>query len=157
MSVLWTSEEIERATLGKASVPFTVSRLVLDSRKARLGDLYLAVKGDSKDGHDFIAQAFTNKAAAALVSRAVDAAGPVLTVAHTQRALEDLARAARARAKAKVVAVTGSAGKTTTKEVIAWLIEGVMPVGRSAGNFNNHVGLPLSILRLPSEAPVASI
>ena len=68
MSVLWTSEEIERATLGHASAPFTVSRLVLDSRKAKPGDLYLAVKGASKDGHDFIAAAFENKAAAALVS-----------------------------------------------------------------------------------------
>ncbi len=155
MSVLWTSEEIERATLGKASAPFTVSRLVLDSRKAKPGDLYLAVKGASKDGHDFIAQAFANKAAAALVSRSVEAAGPVLMVAHTQRALEDLARAARGRAKAKIVAVTGSAGKTTTKEMLKLAFGALGKTHVSGASFNNHWGVPFSVASLPRDAEYA--
>lgn len=155
MSVLWTSDEIERATLGKASAPFAVTRLVLDSRKATAGALYLAVKGENKDGHDFIAAAFENKAAAALVSRSVEAAGPVLTVAHTQRALEDLARAARARAEAKVVAVTGSAGKTTTKEMLKLAFGALGETHVSGASFNNHWGVPFSVASLPRAAKYA--
>ena len=155
MTVLWTSDEICQATLGHASAPFTVKRLVLDSRKAKPGDLYLAVKGDNKDGHDFIASAFENKAAAALVSRPVDAVGPVVTVAHTQRALEDLARAARARSAATVVAVTGSAGKTTTKEMLKLAFGALAPTHVSGASFNNHWGVPFSVASLPREAVYA--
>jgi UDP-N-acetylmuramoyl-tripeptide--D-alanyl-D-alanine ligase len=155
MSVLWTSDEIERATLGKASAPFEVTNLVLDSRKARAGSLYLAVRGENKDGHDFLAPAFENHAAAALVHESVDAAGPVLTVAHTQRALEDMARAARARSKAKVVAVTGSAGKTTTKEMLKLAFGALGQTHVSGASFNNHWGVPFSVASLPREAQYA--
>lgn len=155
MSALWTSDEIERATLGKASAPFEVTNLVLDSRKARAGSLYLAVRGENKDGHDFIAPAFENHAAAALVHKAVDAAGPVLTVAHTQRALEDLARAARARSKATVIAVTGSAGKTTTKEMLKLAFGALGKTHASGASFNNHWGVPFSVASLPREAQYA--
>jgi UDP-N-acetylmuramoyl-tripeptide--D-alanyl-D-alanine ligase len=152
MSALWTSDEIERATLGKASAPFEVKNLVLDSRKATAGSLYLAVKGENKDGHDFIASAFENKAAAALVHKPVEAAGPILTVAHTQRALEDLARAARARSHAKIVAVTGSAGKTTTKEMLKLAFGALGKTHVSGASFNNHWGVPFSVASLPRDA-----
>ncbi len=155
MSILWTSEEMERATLGRASQPFTVSGLALDSRKLKPGELYLAVKGENKDGHDFIASAFKHKAAAALVSKPVEAAGPVLLVAHTQRALEDLARAARARSNATVVAVTGSAGKTTTKEMLKLAFGALDQTHVSGASFNNHWGVPFSVAGLPREARYA--
>jgi UDP-N-acetylmuramoyl-tripeptide--D-alanyl-D-alanine ligase len=155
MSALWTSDEIERATLGKASAPFEVTNLVLDSRKARAGSLYLAVKGENKDGHDFIASAFKNHAAAALVHKAVDTSGPVLTVAHTQRALEDLARAARARSSARIVAVTGSAGKTTTKEMLKLAFGALGKTHVSGASFNNHWGVPFSVASLPRDADYA--
>jgi UDP-N-acetylmuramoyl-tripeptide--D-alanyl-D-alanine ligase len=152
MNALWTSAEIESATLGRASQPFTVTGLSIDSRKIHPGDLYVAVKGESKDGHDFVVNAFAAKAGAALVSRSVDAAGPFLSVAHTQRALEDLARAARARSDATIVAVTGSAGKTTTKEMLKLAFGAIGQTHASGASFNNHWGVPFSLASLPREA-----
>jgi UDP-N-acetylmuramoyl-tripeptide--D-alanyl-D-alanine ligase len=154
MKPLWTSEEIAQATLGHASEPFTVTGLALDSRKLEPGDLYLAIKGDNKDGHAFVASAFEHKAAAALVSKPVSG-GPTLTVAHTQRALEDMARAARARSAATVVAVTGSAGKTTTKELLKRAFTALCPTHVSSASFNNHWGVPFSVASLPREARFA--
>jgi UDP-N-acetylmuramoyl-tripeptide--D-alanyl-D-alanine ligase len=151
MTVLWTSAELEQATLGHASEPFTVTGLALDSRKLHPGALYLAIKGESKDGHDFVAHAFEHQATAALVSKAVSG-GPTLTVAHTQRALEDMARAARARSKATVIAVTGSAGKTTTKELLKLACGALGQTHVSGASFNNHWGVPFSVAGLPREA-----
>jgi UDP-N-acetylmuramoyl-tripeptide--D-alanyl-D-alanine ligase len=148
----WTSAEIESATLGRASEPFTVTGIAIDSRKLKPGDLYVAIKGENKDGHDFIAKAFESGAGAALVSRPVELKGPVLTVAHTQRALEDLARAARARSNATIVAVTGSAGKTTTKEMLKLAFGALGQTHVSSASFNNHWVVPLSVAGLPREA-----
>jgi len=152
MSVLWTSAEIEGATLGRASKDFAVGGIVIDSRKLKPGDLYVAVKGENKDGHDFVAAAFEAKAGAAMVSKAMEASGPTLVVAHTQRALEDLARAARARSNATIVAVTGSAGKTTTKEMLKFAFRALGKTHVSGASFNNHWGVPLSIAGLPRDA-----
>src|SRR3954464_482611 len=105
---LWTHAEAEPATRGKASQGFTVNGLSIDTRTLREGDLFVALQGDNRDGHDFVAAAFAAKAGAALVSHApAGVTGPLLTVAHTQRGLEDLARAARARSNAKIHARTG--------------------------------------------------
>jgi UDP-N-acetylmuramoyl-tripeptide--D-alanyl-D-alanine ligase len=152
MNALWTSAEIESATLGRASQPFTVTGISIDSRKLAPGDLYVAIKGETKDGHDFVVNAFKSKAGAALVSKSVDVAGPLLTVAHTQRALEDLARAARARSDATIVAVTGSAGKTTTKEMLKLAFGAIGQTHVSGASFNNHWGVPFSLASLPREA-----
>jgi len=152
MTTLWTSAEIESATLGRASQPFAVTGIGIDSRKLKPGDLYVAIKGTSKDGHDFVANAFAIKAGAALVSDSVEAAGPLLTVANTQRALEDLARAARARSQATIVAVTGSAGKTTTKEMLKLAFGALGKTHVSGASFNNHWGVPLSVAGLPRQA-----
>src|ERR1700744_1745465 len=143
---LWSSADAEAATLGKASAPFAVNGLSLDTRTLKEGDLFVALQGDNRDGHDFIAAAFAAKAGAALVSRAPDGAtGPLLTVAHTQRGLEDLARAARARSNANILAVTRSAGKTTTKEILARSCTALGRTHASAASYNNHWGLPLSL------------
>ena len=153
MSVLWTSGEAESATLGKASRPFAASGLSIDTRTLKQGDLYVAIKGEKRDGHDFVREAFEAKAAAVLVSRPPDSTGgAVLAVANTQRALEDLACASRARSDAKIVAVTGSAGKTTTKEMLKLAFGALGKTHVSRASLNNHWGVPLSLASLPREA-----
>jgi len=150
---LWTSAEAEAATLGKASRAFEVNGLSIDTRTLKEGDLFVALKGDNRDGHDFVRAAFEAKAGAALVSHAPEGAtGPLLTVAHTQRGLEDLGRAARSRSNAKIVAVTGSAGKTTTKEILALALNALGRTHASAASYNNHWGVPLSLAALPRNA-----
>jgi UDP-N-acetylmuramoyl-tripeptide--D-alanyl-D-alanine ligase len=148
---LWSAAEAEAATLGKAGAPFAVDGLSIDTRTLKPGDLFVALKGEARDGHDFVAAAFQAGAGAALVSRAV-AGGATLTVAHTQRGLEDLARAARARARAKIVAVTGSAGKTTTKEILRLCFDALGATHVSAASYNNHWGVPLALAALPRDA-----
>ena len=155
---LWSSAEAESATLGKASARFAVSGLSIDTRTLKEGDLFVALKGDNRDGHDFVRAAFDAKAAAALVSHRPEGdlngevGGPLLTVANTQRGLEDLARAARARSNAKIAAVTGSAGKTTTKEILRHALNGLGRTHVSAASYNNHWGVPLSLAALPQTA-----
>ena len=150
---LWTHVDAEAATLGRASAPFSAGGLSIDTRSLQSGDLFVALKGETRDGHDFVQAAFAANAGAALVSRAIEGAtGPLLTVAHTQRGLEDLARAARGRARAKVVAVTGSAGKTTTKEILRLAFDAIGKTHVSAASHNNHWGVPLSLAALPPAA-----
>lgn len=150
---LWTHTEAETATLGTASAPFGVNGLSIDTRTLKEGDLFVALQGDSRDGHDFVKAAFEAKAAAAMVTHApVGVRGPLLTVGHTQRGLEDLARAARARSNARVIAVTGSAGKTTTKEILARCCNALGRTHASAASYNNHWGVPLSLAALPRDA-----
>ncbi|HEY5347900.1 MAG TPA: Mur ligase family protein, partial [Rhizomicrobium sp.] len=153
MTQLWTSAEAEAATLGHASTGFAVNGLSIDTRTLKEGDLFVALQGDNRDGHDFVGAAFAAKAGAALVARKPnDAAGPLLTVANTQRGLEDLARAARARSNARIVAVTGSAGKTTTKEILRLALDSQGVTHASAASYNNHWGVPLSLASLPQRA-----
>ncbi len=149
---LWNSAEAEAATLGRASKVFAVSGVSIDTRTLKDGDLFVALMG-ARDGHDFVGAAFDAKAGAALVSRPLEnAKGPLLTVADTQRGLEDLARAARARSGAKILAVTGSAGKTTTKEILRLCCNALGRTHASAASYNNHWGVPLSLASLPRDA-----
>jgi UDP-N-acetylmuramoyl-tripeptide--D-alanyl-D-alanine ligase len=150
---LWTHLEAEAATLGQASHAFSVSGLSIDTRTLREGDLFVALKGDNRDGHDFVRAAFDAKAGAAMVIHAPDGVtGPLLTVGHTQRGLDDLARAARSRSHAKVLAVTGSAGKTTTKEILQLAFHALGRTHASAASHNNHWGVPLSVASMPQDA-----
>jgi UDP-N-acetylmuramoyl-tripeptide--D-alanyl-D-alanine ligase len=150
---LWTHTEAGAATLGQASQAFTVNGLSIDTRTLKEGDLFVALKGDNRDGHDFVRAAFDAKAGAALVTHRPDGVnGPLLTVGHTQRGLEDLARAARARSNAKILAVTGSAGKTTTKEILRLACNALGRTHASAASYNNHWGVPLSLASLPRDA-----
>jgi UDP-N-acetylmuramoyl-tripeptide--D-alanyl-D-alanine ligase len=154
---LWTSTEAESATLGSASREFAANGLSIDTRTLKEGDLFVALKG-ARDGHDFVQAALEAKAAGAMVSRPVSGAslsqikGPLLAVADTQRGLEDLARAARARSNAKIIAVTGSAGKTTTKEILKFCCNALGRTHVSAASYNNHWGVPLSLAALPRDA-----
>jgi UDP-N-acetylmuramoyl-tripeptide--D-alanyl-D-alanine ligase len=120
----------------------------VDTRTQNPGDVYFALRGPNFDGHDFAAQAAANGAAAVVVERSTGAAGELL-VADTLRALQESGAWARTRWGGKVIGVTGSAGKTTTKDAIAHLLAVDLAVGKTVGNLNNHVGVPLSILRLP--------
>lgn len=152
MSALWTSSEAETATLGKSSGDFSATGMSIDTRTLKPGDLFVALKGDARDGHDFVKAAFDAKASAALVSHKPDGAtGPLLAVAHVQRGLEDLARASRARSHAKIIAVTGSAGKTTTKEMLRLAFGALGNTHASAASYNNHWGVPLSLASMPRE------
>lgn len=126
----------------------------VDTRTQNPGDVYFALRGPNHDGHDFAGLAAQQGAAAVVVDHALGGAGE-LVVGDTLRALQDLAAWARMYWGGKVIGVTGSAGKTTTKDAIAHLLAVEYPVGRTIGNLNNHVGVPLSILRLPDECRVA--
>jgi UDP-N-acetylmuramoyl-tripeptide--D-alanyl-D-alanine ligase len=152
MSALWTSAEAQSATLGEATRAFEVTGLSIDTRTLKPGDLFVALKGDARDGHDFVRAAFDAKAGAALVARApadITKDSALLVVANTQRGLEDLARASRARSRAKIVAVTGSVGKTTTKEMLRLALGALGSTWASAASYNNHWGVPLSLAAMP--------
>jgi UDP-N-acetylmuramoyl-tripeptide--D-alanyl-D-alanine ligase len=135
-----------------------VTGFSIDSRTLASGDLFFAIVA-ARDGHDFAAAAARRKAAGLVVSRPValddDSDAFVIEVADTTRALQDLARYVRRESGAKVVAITGSAGKTTTKDTIADLIATKYRVVKNSGNLNNHLGLPISLLELRHGADVA--
>jgi UDP-N-acetylmuramoyl-tripeptide--D-alanyl-D-alanine ligase len=126
----------------------------VDTRTQNAGDVFFALRGPNHDGHAFVETALKKGAAAAVVERGNGTAGE-LVVRDTLAALQEVAAWARGRWNGKVVGVTGSAGKTTTKDAIAHLLVAALAVGKTIGNFNNHVGVPLSILRLPDAAEIA--
>jgi UDP-N-acetylmuramoyl-tripeptide--D-alanyl-D-alanine ligase len=146
-------QEVARAMRAEGDArPVDVSGWSVDTRTQNAGDVYFALRGPNFDGHSFIAAAMEKGAAAVVVERrrgGASAARDELLVEDTQRALEDSGAWARLHWGGEVIGVTGSAGKTTTKDAIAHLLAAEMPVGKTVGNFNNHVGVPLSILRLP--------
>ena len=146
---LWSAAEIAAATGGTASGDFTVSGIEMDSRDVRSGDLFVALKGEAMDGHKFLPAAFANGAAAALVDRPVEEAH--VLVEDTGVALRALAKAARERTAARIIGVTGSVGKTGVKEAIFTALERSSrgEAHRSVRSYNNHVGVPLSLSRMP--------
>lgn len=135
----------------------TVSGWSIDSRTINPGDCFFALRGSNNDGHDYVRGVGEKGAALAVVERQVDAGIPQLVVPDTLAALQELARKTRERWGGAVVGVTGSAGKTTTKDAIASLLSVQYRTGRTVGNYNNHFGVPLSILRLPDDCRVAVI
>jgi UDP-N-acetylmuramoyl-tripeptide--D-alanyl-D-alanine ligase len=149
---LWSSEEAAAATKGRSAVAWNAYGVSIDTRTLQSGDLFVALQGDNRDGHEFVPAALSKGAAAALVSRALKdlaADAPLLLVGDTQQGLEALGRASRERSSAKIVAVTGSAGKTTTKEMLRLILAGAGSVAASAASYNNHWGVPLSLARMP--------
>ena len=145
------AELLERAVESSA----VVTGWSVDSRTLRRGDLFFALHGPNHDGHAYVREVFEKGAAAVVADRDVPAAGVVLRVGDSLNALQTVAARARAKWPGDVVAVTGSAGKTTTKDVIADLLAMGIRVTKTEGNLNNHIGLPLSLLRLDEEARVA--
>jgi UDP-N-acetylmuramoyl-tripeptide--D-alanyl-D-alanine ligase len=151
---LWTSEEVARETGGRTAGSWQATGVSIDSRSLAPGDLFIAIKGPRVDGHDYVRQALERSAAAAVVSRVPPGCerGPLVVVADTQTALEALGRAARTRVKAKVIAVTGSVGKTGTKEALKLVLERQGKTAASVGSLNNLWGVPLSLARMPRDA-----
>ncbi len=152
---LWTSADAAGATGGAASAAWTCSGVRADSRRIEAGELFVALEGPRFDGHDFVAEARRRGAAAALVARrpeGLDDDFPLLLVDDTFAALNRLAGAARARASARVIAVTGSVGKTGTKEALALALSAQAPTFASPASFNNRWGVPLSLAALPAGA-----
>ena len=140
----------------RSRLGYDVTDWSIDSRTLEPGSLFFALRGPNHDGHCYVETAAARGAVAAVVERPFDGITSFI-VENVQTALEELARWARERWGGRVVGITGSAGKTTTKEVIAQLLSTEMSVGKTAGNLNNHIGVPLTILRLPEDATAAVI
>lgn len=154
MSALWTSAELRAATGGALAREIAATGVSIDTRSLEPGDLFVALR-DARDGHDFVADALAKGAAAALVDRdppGVPPDAPLLRVAETLAGLAALGGAARARSRARFLGVTGSVGKTTTKEMLRLALGALGPTHASAASHNNHWGVPLTLARLPRAA-----
>lgn len=154
-SPLWNAVDAANATAGRAAGDWVANGISIDTRSLENGDLFVALSGPNFDGHEFVTGAFENGAAAALVSEAgrqsLDGK-PGLIVADTLDALRALAAAGRARTGAKIVAITGSVGKTGTKEALAHVLAPQGPTSYSKSSLNNHWGVPLSLARMPADS-----
>jgi UDP-N-acetylmuramoyl-tripeptide--D-alanyl-D-alanine ligase len=154
--VLWTTDELIAATGGElrgaVSVPLT--GVSIDSRSVAKGDIFAAIRGDRVDGHEYAHMALKAGAGVAIVSRPTEemaASGPLLVVEDVLEALEKIGLAARARSKAKIIAVTGSVGKTSTKEMLRLALSASGYTHASVASFNNHWGVPLTLARMPRD------
>jgi len=149
---LWTAPEIAEVTKGHAERDFAVTGVTFDSREVQPGDLFIALKGEAMDGHRFVGQAFERGASGVLVSEPVT--GPSVLCADTFAGLTALGAASRRRTHAKVIGVTGSAGKTGTKEALFAALDRCAPgrAHRSVKSYNNHTGVPLSLARMRRDA-----
>ena len=159
MSGLWSASEATLATGGRATGEWVAHGVSIDTRSLAPGDLFVALK-DQRDGHDFVADALARGAAAALVDHVpdgVDQTAPLLIVDDTQEGLRGLASAARDRTQASVVGVTGSVGKTSTKEMLRTALGALGRVHAAEKSFNNHWGVPLTLARMPKDTDYAVI
>ncbi|MEI9427870.1 UDP-N-acetylmuramoylalanyl-D-glutamyl-2,6-diaminopimelate--D-alanyl-D-alanine ligase [Mesorhizobium sp. Cs1299R1N3] len=162
MSLLWTSEALVAATDGRplGPMPEGISGISIDSRSLQPGEAFFAIKGEAMDGHDFVTAAIKAGAGVLVVAEGkLPSLGrltaPIIVVEDVLVALEKLGVAARARSQARIIAVTGSAGKTTTKEALRHVLSAVGKVHASAQSFNNHWGVPLTLARMPADCDYA--
>lgn len=156
---LWSSEELREATGGSIPEGIAATGLSIDTRSLQPGDLFIALR-DQRDGHDFVAAALDSGAAAAMVDRLppeMPEQAPLLRVADTLAGLAALGAAARARSTARFAAVTGSVGKTTTKEMLRQGLAALAPTHAAVASYNNHWGVPLTLARQPRDAAYAVI
>ncbi len=154
---LWTIDEVVSATGGhlKGEVTQVLNGVAIDSRAITAGGIFVAIKGERTDGHEYAANALKAGAGVAIVSRpdsAMRDAGPVLVVEDALAALEALGRAARARSTAHIIAVTGSVGKTTTKDALKVALTSCGETHASVSSFNNQWGVPLTLARFARTA-----
>ncbi len=153
MTALWTAAALRDATGGAMAVPFEATGVSIDSRTLRPGDLFVALVGD-RDGHSHVAGALARGAAGAMVHNrdGMPEGAPLLVVDDTLQGLTALGRAGRARFGGRVVAVTGSVGKTTTKEMLRAALSAFGPTHAAQASYNNHWGVPLTLALLPQDA-----
>lgn len=159
MSALWTAVEAAKATGGEARGDWCATGVSIDTRTIAKGDLFVALKA-ARDGHEFVAGALTAGAAAAMVSHIPEGVAsdvPLLIVGDVLEALEALGRAARARTDARVVGVTGSVGKTSTKEMLRDVLSRQGRTHAAEASYNNHWGVPLTLARMPADTEFAVI
>jgi UDP-N-acetylmuramoyl-tripeptide--D-alanyl-D-alanine ligase len=158
---LWTASEASAATTGTIRGEWAgVTGISIDTRTIARGELFVALEGENRDGHDFVTNALAAGAGAAMVSRIPAGLGPdapLLLVSDTLDALGRLGSAARARCSAKVIAVTGSVGKTSTKEMLRTMLDCQARVHAAEKSFNNHWGVPLTLARMPADTDYAVI
>lgn len=154
MTPLWTSTDIASVTKGTTTGHFNVHGLSINTRSLQEGDLFFALKGDKLDGHDYVMEAIAKKAVAVVVDHHCPQIpdDKQVIVPNTLSALNDLAAAARKRFQGTVIALTGSLGKTSTKETLRQMLNCFGETYANAGNFNNIYGLPLSLASLPQNA-----
>jgi UDP-N-acetylmuramoyl-tripeptide--D-alanyl-D-alanine ligase len=153
MMPLWTARDAAAATGGSSITDWAATGVSIDTRSLATGDLFVALRGPNRDGHDFVGTALERGAAAAVVDREIPGLStvPLLRVADTFAGLAALGSAARKRTDARILAVTGSVGKTGTKEALRLVLAACGPTFASAGGLNNHWGVPLSLARMPPE------
>jgi UDP-N-acetylmuramoyl-tripeptide--D-alanyl-D-alanine ligase len=159
MSVLWTAEAAAKATAGIATAGWAATGVSIDSRTLAPGDLFVALTA-ARDGHDFVADALSRGAAAAMVTHRPDGVAedaPLLLVRDVLDGLTALGAAGRARSRARVAAITGSVGKTSAKEMLAAALAGQGRVHAAEASYNNHWGVPLTLARMPSETDFAVV
>lgn len=155
MRPLWTPDELVAATGGAMDRRFAATGLSIDTRTLCPGDLFIALHGDHRDGHCFVADALARGAAGALVDRPIAglaADAPLLAVRDTLASLSALGAFARARFGGQAIAITGSVGKTTTKEMLRTILEAEGPTHAARASYNNHWGLPLTLAGLAADA-----
>ncbi len=156
---LWSASDAAAATGGYSTTDWQATGVSIDTRTLQAGDLFVALKA-ARDGHEFVAKALENGAAAALVSYIPDGVAetaPLLVVDDVLMGLEALGRAARARSSARVVAVTGSVGKTSTKEMLRQVLGAQGKTHAAEASYNNHWGVPLTLARMPVDTEFAVI
>ncbi len=153
MTPLWTTEELRAATGGSCADGLVATGVSIDTRSVEAGDIFVALR-DTRDGHEFVQAAFA-RGASAMVDR--DMAGQVLRVADTLGGLTALGAAGRARMRGRVIAVTGSVGKTTTKEMLKRAMGALGPAHASVASYNNKWGVPLTLARMPRDTVWAAI
>ncbi|WP_262690996.1 UDP-N-acetylmuramoyl-tripeptide--D-alanyl-D-alanine ligase [Kordiimonas aestuarii] len=153
---LWTSAELLATCGGAGAQPWYADGVQTDSRDVLPGDLFIALKGAQQNGHDYVAEAFSRGAVAAIVSEDVGGADVqalrLVHVANTMQALQLMASQARGRAPARIIAVTGSAGKTSVVQALRQALERTEVTHSSVKSFNNHIGVPLSLARMPRQS-----
>ena len=158
--ILWHAAELAPVMRGETPVALSqpITSISIDTRTLEPGALFFAIRGDAQDGHNYVRQALEKGAGAAVIerARASEFAGlPVVLVEDTLRAMEALGRAGRARLKGHAIAVTGSVGKTSTKEMLKVALSGQGKTHASVASYNNHWGVPLTLARTPEDAAYA--
>jgi UDP-N-acetylmuramoyl-tripeptide--D-alanyl-D-alanine ligase len=158
---LWTLEEMARAmgATQSGALPKAIAGISIDSRSVAPGEAFFAITGDARDGHEFVPAALANGAGLAVVSAAkrgtLPSDAPLLVVGDVLDGLRALARAARARSQAKIIGITGSVGKTSTKDALRSVLAPSGETHASVASYNNHWGVPLSLARCPARARFA--
>lgn len=156
---LWTSADAVSATDGQTTTKWAATGVSIDTRTIEKGDLFVALKAE-RDGHEFVQMALEKGAAAALVTHRPDGVpddAPLLIVPNVLEALEALGQAARARTNAKVLAITGSVGKTSAKEMARSVLSRQGRTHAAQASYNNHWGVPLTLARMPKDTDFAVI